>query len=46
MEIDSINKDNNLKNYVFEGLRGFNRALFDPTLKVLFKFIKINSIKY
>ncbi|CAF0954298.1 unnamed protein product [Brachionus calyciflorus] len=36
MEIDSINKDNNLKNYVFEGLRGFNRALFDPTLKLSF----------
>nr|ATW72319.1 cytochrome p450 CYP3049B6 [Brachionus calyciflorus] len=36
MEIDSINKDNQLKNYVFEGLRGFNRALIDPTLKVTF----------
>nr|QEV83801.1 cytochrome P450 [Brachionus rotundiformis] len=33
MQNDSITKENNLKKYVFESLRGLNRLLFNPTIK-------------
>lgn len=34
MQNDSITKENDLKKYVFESLRGLNRLLFNPTIKV------------
>nr|UOU03257.1 cytochrome P450 3049B1-1 [Brachionus rubens] len=32
MQIDSIQKDNDLKKYVFESFRGFARSLIDPSI--------------
>ncbi|RNA33734.1 cholesterol 24-hydroxylase-like, partial [Brachionus plicatilis] len=32
---DSITKENNLKKFVFESLKGLNRLLFNPTIKAI-----------
>lgn len=46
MQNDSITKENNLKKFVFESLRGLNRLLFNPTIKVAFIIIVILKLIY
>ena len=45
MNVDSINEpDNKLNSYIFESLKGVNKVLTDPFLKV-FEQLYLNSSK-